>query len=110
MTRKIVLLALALLLAACGGTATQLSQPPAATMPDAPSQAALPSPTTTESAVALTAVPPTATSQAPPTTTARAWPAWMTTPVRDVRTGETFTIAQLVEQGDTVLLQLMAVW
>ncbi len=37
-------------------------------------------------------------------------PAWMTTPLRDVHTGEVFTVAQLTAQGKPILFQLMAVW
>ncbi len=102
----VALLAVTLLLAACGPAVTGETTP-------TPSQASTPSPSESErEAVTPTPSGSSASSQAPspdPTATPPADPL-LAVELVDVRSGETFTLGALAAEGEPVLLEPMAVW
>jgi hypothetical protein len=97
-----MLVALALAVGGCGGTAP-------ATEPAVPTiEPAEPSPS--PGAVTPPAPSPVGTATAEPTPQAVLDQAWATAELVDVATGEAFTIAELAAEGRPLILETMAVW
>jgi thiol-disulfide isomerase/thioredoxin len=105
-SRLLVLPVVALLVAACASSSPSASPTPRA--PDGPEATAAPT------AVAASPASPSVPAASPPAATGAtqsqeaARPAWQTIALRDVRSGETFTLADLA--GRLVVIEPMAIW
>lgn len=110
-----VLLLMAIAVAACahqpgGGSSTDPYSADSGTQGQQPAAATATLAPPTATAVRSEVERPTATAAAQTPAPDATLPAWMTTPLRDVHTGEVFTVAELTAQGKPVLFELMAVW
>ncbi len=128
------ILLLAFLLTACGGTVPvtggKATEPAMSSMPtagammtqpamtEAPTQSAMMHDTATPGAMMMQDTPtpgammshdtPTAAAMAKPTEAMMAAPAWFASSLKDVRTGNSFTLNDF--KGKVVLVETMAVW